>query len=389
MRGNPFCFAFDKGGEMTGHAAEWLRLHLTPGLGRVGLMRLIRTFGSCAAALEADPADWIRLGLRPAVVAGLPEPGDERVEEAGLSLERVGARIVSFWDENYPPILRTIYDPPPLLYFRGKFPGAEALAMVGSRRASPQGLRLTETMAAEIAGCGITVVSGLARGIDSAAHRGALAAQGPTVGILGCGIDTIYPPENKRLFHQMVEQGGLLSEYPPGTLPLPGHFPGRNRIISGLSRGVVVIEAAVGSGSLITADFALDQGREVFAVPGSVFAKVAEGVNRLLKDGAHVVTDSRDILEHLWPETQIVARPVCGEAGREESLDGPAREILRLIGAEPVQVDELARKSGLTPPNLSDILLNLELLGAVEQLPGKRFVRAFRPRNRCKSIGDS
>jgi len=373
---------------MTGTKTDWLRLHLTQGLGPAGLAKVIETFGSPAAALAADPKDWLRVGIRPSVLAGIPDIEDGRLEVARQSLEEIGARILTWWDRDYPAALRTIHDPPLLLYVRGRLPGPESLAMVGSRQASDLGIRLTETMAMEVAESGITVVSGLARGIDAAAHRGALAADGLTIGVLGCGIDRVYPPENAHLFHQIAEQGGLISEYPPGAPPLGGHFPGRNRIISGLSRGVAVIEAAADSGSLITVDFALDQGREVFAVPGTVFNKVAEGVNRLLKDGAHLVTCARDILELLWPDLDCGGGTLPGEPDPMEKLTGTAREIYQLLGPAPVQADDLVRKSGLTPQILSDILLNLELQGAVEQLPGKRFVRGSKARRRSISTGE-
>ncbi len=192
--------------------------------------------------------------------------------------------------------------------------------------------------------------------------------------MLGCRIDQVYPPENRRLFQRIAEEGALLSEYPPGTAPLAGHFPARNRIISGLAQGVLIVEAAEGSGSLITADFALEQGREVFAVPGPVYAETSGGVNRLLKEGAHLVTGPADILEVLWPGT-----PSRGQRQKEDSLleklSGTALNVYRNLGREPLHIDELARKTGLTPMELSAILLHLELQGGVEQLPGMRYLR--------------
>ncbi len=272
--------------------------------------------------------------------------------------------LLPLTDERYPPLLRTIHDPPVLLYVRGELPPAEALAVVGSRRASEAGGRFTLGVCAELASRGITIVSGLARGIDTAAHLGALEGGGPTIGVLGCGIDRIYPPENARLFHRLLERGAILSEYPPGTPPLPGHFPGRNRIISGLSRGVLVVEAAAGSGSLITVEFALEQGREVFAVPGPVNSPVSSGVHQLLKEGAHLVTGAADILTVLWPQA-----PRRQDRKEEEdfaaSLDGNARRLYQHLGNEPVHIDHLVRKSGLTPMEVSVILLHLELQGGL------------------------
>jgi DNA processing protein len=364
---------------MTSEEKDWLRLHLTRGLGRTGIIQLMQAFGSVREILTAGPKAWTeRAGLRAAVAAELPGGNDPRLEAARRSLETIQAGIVSFWDERYPCLLRKIHDPPALLYVRGQIPGEDSLAVVGARKASHAARRLTAEICTELAGRDITIVSGLARGIDSAAHQGALEGGGSTVGVLGCGIDLIYPSENARLFQQTAERGAVISEYPPGTPPLSGHFPGRNRIISGMSRGVLVVEAAEGSGSLITVDFALEQGREVFAVPGPVYASNGAGVNRLLKEGAHVATEARDILEILWP--QIPPREV---RHREDSfaaaLPDTARDIYLHLGDEPLHVDDLVQKSGLTPMDVSAILLHLELRGGVEQLPGMRFVRRRGP----------
>lgn len=365
---------------MTEEERGWMRLHLTRGLGRTGLIRLMDAFGSLEAILSAPPAMWCaRAGLREAVAADFPAANDPRMTAAVKTLEKTGARIIALWDEErYPALLRAIHDPPALLYVRGTLPADEALAVVGARQASSAGRQLTLETCRELASRGIIIVSGLARGIDTAAHQGALEGQGQTVAVLGCGIDRIYPPENHRLFHRILEQGAILSEYPPATPPLPGHFPGRNRIISGLSRGVLIVEAAEGSGSLITADFALEQGREVFAVPGAVFAPTSQGVNRLLKDGARLVTEARDILEVLWP--QFPSRAARRrENAIAEGLSGDALNVYRLLGNDPLHIDELARTSGLTPMEVSAILLNLELQGGAQQLPGMRYVRSRNP----------
>ncbi len=356
---------------------DWLRLHLIPGLGRRAIFQLIRHYGTPAAVLAADPAEWRRTaGLRRNLSIGHQSVRDQDVEAALLQMESIGARLVSFWDkENYPAPLRTIPDPPALLYLLGTLQPDEALAVVGSRKASNAGLQFAEQAAMEIASAGICIVSGLARGIDTAAHRGALNAGGHTVAVLGCGIDRIYPAENRELFHQLAEQGAILSEYPLGTRPLAGHFPGRNRIISGLSRGVLVVEAATGSGSLLTADFALESGREVFAVPNQIHSATSAGANQLLKDGARVVTETRDITEVLWPQL----RP--GENIRPPDevlplLPEDSLNILKQLSFNPVHRDELQRISGLTPMELSDTLLHLELSGYASQLPGGYYVRA-------------
>jgi DNA processing protein len=364
---------------LTDTERAWLRLHLTRGLGRTGLVRLMDTFGSPAAILDAGPIDWVRrAGIRSAVAQSLPASNDPKLLKAEEVLNKHSVQIFTLWDiERYPPPLRTLYDPPAILYLRGTLVAQPALAVVGARRSSTTGCRLTHDLCHEIASRGVTIVSGLARGIDTAAHQGALASQGQTIAVLGCGIDRIYPTENTRLAQRILEQGAILSEYPPGTPPLPGHFPGRNRIISGLSQGVLIVEAAEGSGSLITADFALEQGREVFAVPGPVYAETSGGVNRLLKEGAHLVTGAADILEVLWPGS-----PTRQQQKKEDSLQaeltGQALTLYRCLCVEPLHIDELARKSGLTPMEVSAILLHLELQGGVEQLPGMRYVRRRR-----------
>lgn len=362
---------------MTAEETAWLRLQLVPGLGRKRLLRLLEVFAS-AEAILADPAAWHRrAGIEPTLAAGIPGPDDPRLARACIDLEELGAGLLPYSDPEYPPLLRSIPDPPALLYRRGKLPPGETLAVVGSRRASDAGRRLTFELCAELAAREITIVSGLARGIDTAAHLGALEGGGVSVGVLGCGIDRIYPPENERLFFRLLERGAILSEYPLGTPPLSGHFPGRNRIISGLSRGVLIVEAAQGSGSLITAEFALEQGREVFAIPGSVVSPVSRGVNQLLKDGAHLVTGVDDILSVLWPQ----ARP-RQERQREEAfaetLGGNARRLYDCLEETPVHIDYLVRKSGLTPMEVSAILLHLELREGVEVLPGQRFIRSRR-----------
>ncbi len=364
---------------MTSKEQAWLRLHLTPGLGRVGLMCLMKAFGSLEAVLAAGTNAWQQeAGIRPAVAAALPAPQDPKLLQTVQQLDKLGVSIVTLWDQQrYPAALRTIYDPPALLYVRGQFPEGEFFAVVGARKASEPGRRLTASICAELAARGIPIVSGLARGIDSAAHKGALQT-GRTVAVLGCGIDRIYPPENSGLFLRIAEAGAIVSEYPPGTPPLAGHFPGRNRIISGLARGVLIVEAAAKSGSLLTADFALEQGREVFAVPGSVYSRTSGGVNRLLKEGAHLVTEVRDILDVLWPGT-AARPPVAADDPLPRKLSAEQLAVYQNLGTDPLHIDELARKCRLTAMELSAILLHLELEGGAEQLPGMRYIRKSPP----------
>jgi DNA processing protein len=354
---------------------SWLRLHLTPGLGRQGLFDLFARFGSPDEALRCGIAGWPqKVGRRRSASLIIPHEDDPTFLCAIETLESCQAHIVSYWDPDYPAELKTIHDPPALLYIRGVIPPVDALAVVGSRKASNPGIDLTARICLDIAQLGIVIVSGLARGIDSAAHRAALEADGLTIAVLGCGIDRIYPPEHDRLFHQIIASGAIISEYPPGTDPLPGHFPGRNRIISGLSKGVLIVEAAHKSGSLITADFALEQGREVFAIPGAVSATNSDGVNSLLKDGAHLVTETRDITEVLWPH-QPATRFTTTEISSLK-LSEAEQKIIHHLDTDPLHIDDLARKSGLTPMELSVILLQLEIRGGVIQLPGMRYTRS-------------
>ena len=353
---------------------SWLRLHLTKGLGRQGLFHVYARFGSPEEALHLGTANWPeKVGRRRAESLIVPSENDPTYLAALESLHACQARIISFWDPEYPSDLKAIHDPPALLYVRGALPSAEALAVVGSRQASPAGILLASHICLEIAEAGIVIVSGLARGIDSAAHQAALDAGGLTIAVLGCGIDRIYPPENRHLFQQITETGAVISEYPPGTDPLPGHFPGRNRIISGLSKGVLIVEAARKSGSLITADFALEQGREVFALPGAVSSANSDGVNSLLKDGAHLVTETRDITEVLWPFHPSPLNKQDKTYGIE--LSEEEMNIVSHLDVDPLHIDDLCRKSGLTPMELSVILLQLEILGGAILLPGMRYSR--------------
>jgi DNA processing protein len=281
-------------------------------------------------------------------------------------------------DVRYPLALATIHDPPPNLWIRGRLETlhAPAVAIVGSRAASPYALEVARRLGADLARRRVTVVSGMARGVDSAAHQGALEGGGSTIAVFGCGADVVYPPEHAALAERICERGALVSEFPPGTLPLPYHFPRRNRIISGLSLAVVVVEAAEGSGSLITADFALDQGRAVLAVPGNVLGGRNQGAHALLRDGAKLVECADDILEE-------IAIPGAGTRGggsaQHESADpGRASQdpVLRhLTAGEPYDLDEIAGLSGLDRVRLLPRLLELELSGAVQRIDGGRFVR--------------
>ena len=296
-----------------------------------------------------------------------------------LSLARqAGVRVVTREQPGYPKALREIHDPPVALYIRGSMPSEEvAIAVVGSRHASRYGLQTAERLAYDLALRGATIVSGLARGIDGAAHRGALKAGGRTIAVLGNGLSLVYPPEHEQLSRQIIEQGALLSEYPMTMEPLAQNFPRRNRIISGLSLGVVVVEAAARSGALITAGCALEQGREVFAVPGPITTPTSQGTHHLLQDGAKLVTSVEDILEELRLTPQPVVGTVASDAvGETQPFAEAQQQVLACVsGDEPRYIDLIAEESGLEMSAVSSLLSQLELRHAVRQLPGKRFVR--------------
>lgn len=279
--------------------------------------------------------------------------------------------VVQWEDPSYPGLLRTIADPPRILYLRGTLRDEDrtAVAVVGARRASAYGIAVAEWLGQELARCAVTVVSGLARGIDAAAHRGALRGGGRTIGVLGCGVDIAYPREHARLMAQIIAAGAVVSEYPPGTPPLKHHFPARNRIISGLSLGVVIVEGREDSGALITADCALEQGREVFAVPGGIFEQTSALPHRLLQQGAKLVTGVEDILEELrLPVRARVAAPPTRPAGSEGA-------VYAHLTLDPVSIDTLALRCSLPVAEVSRALVGLELRGLVHALAGQRYVR--------------
>lgn len=351
-----------------------LRLHLTQGLGRTALFKLHHYFGNFTDPLHAPLRQWREAGVAEQLFTNILPENDPKLTRIIQKLEKLQVELISFWDKDYPPLLREIHDPPALLYLRGQLPAKECFAIVGSRRATRSGLHFTQDLATTLAHHNICIVSGLARGVDSAAHRGALDATGATIAVLGCGIDRIYPPENSRLFLEIIENNAIITEYPPETPPLSGHFPGRNRIISGLSRGVLIVEAAEKSGSLITGDFALEQGRELFAIPGALHNPNSKGTNRLLKEGAQLVTEADDILQSLWPGRPSHQQQVVEESFSEQ-LEGDSLKVFQMLGHSPLHSDEIARQCGLTPMELSAILLDLELQGAIQALPGHLYVR--------------
>ena len=351
-----------------------LCLHLTPGLGRTALFKIHHYFADFSAALQAPPRQLREAGLSQRLIDNIQPADSPPIRAVRRQLETLQVRLLSYWDAAYPSLLREIHDPPALLYLRGKLPDKDCFAVVGSRRATAAGLQLTWEISSTLAKHNICIVSGLARGVDSSAHQGALDGGGSTIAVLGCGIDRIYPPENRRLFQQILENNAIISEYPPGTPPLAGHFPGRNRIISGLSRGVLIVEAAEGSGSLITGDFALEQGRDLFAIPGAVQSPNSKGTNRLRKEGAQLVTEPTDILDNLWPN-QPSRQQKSAADNFADQLDGNSLNIYQQLTHEPLHIDEIGQKCGLTPMEVSATLLDLELRGGVKLLPGNAYIR--------------
>lgn len=354
----------------------WLALKSVPLVGNVTFRRLLDHFGTPEKVLAASEQELQQVkGILPAVVNSLLQhDGMAWAHKERDRARKAGAEILTLCAPDYPKVLLNVPDPPPLLYVKGELPQSDtAIAIVGSRRASPYGLATTRKFAAELAAHGITVVSGMARGVDTEAHKSALLENGPTIGVLGCGIDIVYPRENRRLFGEMADRGALVSEFPLGTSPLAENFPRRNRIISGLSRGVLVVEAAEGSGSLITAQCALEQGRDVYAIPGAIHSANSRGTNRLIKQGAKLVESLEDIIEDLSPRADTTP-PAAAVPG---TVFSPREAtVFSLLSTSPLHIDEISARSALTVAEVSAILLRLELNGVISQLPGKQFLLA-------------
>ena len=354
----------------------WIGLKAVPGIGNVTFRRLLECFDSPQSAISATPSELSSVrGVTQSVIDAIKDGSWQRfAEEECRLLGASGARLLLFTAADYPKSLFQIPDPPPFLYLRGKMCSREpAIAIVGSRRCTTYGELATGRLAEGLARHGVTVISGLARGVDTAAHKGALHAGGRTVGVLGCGIDKVYPPENRKLFDEMAEKGALVSEFPLGTLPLAENFPRRNRIISGLSQGVLVVEAAVNSGSLITAQYALEHGRDVFAVPGNITFASSKGTNRLIKQGAKLVDCVEDILEELPGYQQSVAETPAAAKQAGFALTPKEACIYELLARAPLHIDDIISQTELTAAEVSSMLLHLELKGALLPLPGKHF----------------
>ncbi len=355
--------------------AAWLRLSLTPGLGSEGLRRLLADFGGPEPILAASRTALARR-VGESVAAAIKQAGtDAALAAVAAWLEDPANHVVTLADAAYPPQLLQIPDPPLLLYAKGRVEllSRPSVAVVGSRNATAQGMVNAEAFARVMSDAGLTVVSGLALGIDAAAHRGGLAGASGSVAVLGTGADIVYPARNRALAHELAARGALVTEYPLGMSPLPGNFPRRNRVISGLALGCLVVEAATDSGSLITARLAAEQGREVFAIPGSIHSPLAKGCHAVIKQGAKLVESANDILEEL----RLQAPPPAASA--DIAVPDPlAHRLLDALGHDPCDLGTLAARCGFTAAETAALLTQLELDGLVAVLPGGLYQRLQR-----------
>ena len=366
---------------------DWIALSQVIGVGSRTAAALIDRFGSPTACFEASIFGLEAAGLRRDTIDAIKSSEcRERAAHEIEQLTKLGGEAVTLEDERYPALLRESYDPPIVLYCLGDFTRAfsqPVVAIVGSRRCSTYGRNVAEKLARELAERGVTIVSGLARGVDTAAHRGALEGRGLTVGVMGTGLDAVYPKENQRLAEKIVDHGALVTEFPLKTPPLSQNFPFRNRVISGVAHGVLVVEGAERSGSLITARLAYEQGRDVFAVPGNITSAKSFGPNYLIKDGAKLVQTWRDVVEEF--PLDVKAGILAAERGEQQTLELAAddvelsaseRRVLRMLKPdEPLHIDQLITKAELGSGELMGALLRLEMTDRIRQLPGKSFVK--------------
>jgi len=355
-----------------------LTLFSVPGVGPNRFRALIGRFGSPEEVLRAPMSQLMSVeGIDRKIAENIKLKRDNKFVENQLALlSKTRTRVITFWDEEYPANLRKIYDPPALLFLRGKLVEADnySVAIVGTRSPSNYGRLVTERISGELAKRGITVVSGMARGIDTVAHWGTLKMGGRTVAVLGSGVDIIYPSENRKLAQEIESKGCLISEFPMGTQPDAGNFPRRNRIISGMTLGTLVVEAGDKSGALITAEMALEQNREVFAIPGNINSAKSKGTNRLIQEGAKLVQSVEDILSELEPKLKGYLKPEPREEIKIE-LTPQERRILENLSERPMHIDKIAQSAGVPTSQALSILLSLELKDMVKQLAGKMFVR--------------
>jgi DNA processing protein len=355
---------------MTDRDRAYVWLAMSEGLGPRRMAKLLALCGDVVTLLGQSPAEWSR-AVGGAVAANMLA-ARPRVDDMLETLERQSIRVVSREDDGYPPPLLNVYDPPVALFIKGSAAliAKRPIAMVGSRRCTRYGRETAHVLARDLATAGATVISGLARGIDTACHLGALAGGGDTIAVLGCGVDVVYPPENAALYDRVAEHGLLVSEYLPGTRPFASNFPLRNRIISGIARGVVLVEAAAGSGAMITVDYALEHGREIFAVPGYITAPQSAEPNRLIRDGAAIVTCADDILSALsWTQSAQPARE--NRVALQLSID--ESRVISAVMDEEMSFEELLGSTGIDTASLNSLLTSLELRGIINRHPGRIF----------------
>ncbi|HLE91555.1 MAG TPA: DNA-processing protein DprA [Anaerolineales bacterium] len=351
----------------------WIGFNLIKGIGAVRMQALIQHFGDLEVAWKAAPADLAEAGLGAKVIERVLQAREEvDLRKLWEKIESQGIKILTWQDEAYPGRLKEIDQPPPVLYIRGEYLPDDlfAVAIVGTRRVTAYGRQITEEISSFLAANGITVISGLARGVDAIAHQSTLKAGGRTIAVLGCGVDKIYPPEHRGLAEQMMERGAIISDYALGTPPDASNFPPRNRIISGLSLAVVVVEAGETSGALITAEFAAEQGREVFAVPGSILAPQSKGTNKLIQKGALPLLSMDDLMQALdltRVGEQKAARKVI-------PADETEARLMNVLGSEPLHVDEIRNQAELPIEKVSATLALMELKGMVRQVGGMNYV---------------
>ncbi len=361
--------------------AAWIRLVMTPGIGIRTAHKLLTAYGLPQDVFETSYRELQRIvsqQIADAVYAPVSPAVSRQIELTEKWLEEPGNTILTLSDSAYPGTLLEISDPPLMLYVKGKSEllSSRSVAIVGSRNATTQGCLDAGEFAASLSDAGLTVVSGLALGIDAAAHRGALKGKGSTIAVIGTGADMVYPARNRELAHQIAREGCIVSEFPLGTKPLASNFPRRNRVISGLSAGILVVEAAARSGSLITAQTAIEQGREVFAVPGSIHSPLSRGCHELIRQGAKLVETSRDILEELKYYDSPNREDVCVQVSGGSSLQD---DVLAEMGFDPVNADTLCERCQLDAATLNVALLDLEMAGNIECLPGGLYRRLVKP----------
>jgi len=389
----PNTLAAPSADQAAAHTEEWLALVLTPGLGPTRARKLVAHFGGPQAVLRASLTELEAAGILAVSAQALATGKSSELAREECARAREGEiSLVSLDHPSYPPRLKEIYDPPPILYVKGNVEALTqpGIAMVGTRHPTPYGSGMAERLGCDLAAQGLVIISGMARGVDTASHRGAISAKGKTIAVFGTGVDVMYPKENTRLAEQIVALGGaLISEFPLGTFAAPQNFPIRNRIISGMSVGVLVVEAAEYSGTRITARCALEQNRDVYAVPGNVTNKNSWGPNTLIKQGAKLIATWEDVWEELPPEVRLTLTPATPDESTEsksaslfpnEGLPPHEKKILALLKAdESTHIDELVEKleTQMSSSEIFAALFELELAGKIRQMPGKNFVKSF------------